>query len=214
MSELDLMALTVERRQGLLSQLIVPRPIAMVTTTNVDGSTNVAPYSYFMPMMGDPPRIALTIGSARVIDGQPKHTWTNIERTGEFVVNQTTSALAEHIEATAREYPAEVSELGVAGWTTTASKVVSPPRLVESPAQLECRVSQVVHVPRASDGTVGCHLVIADVVWVRVDDRLESQPGRIDPMQVDAVGRMGFPWFIVGAGQDMFQQARVPYTDR
>ena len=75
-----------DRAQNLLSSVIVPRPIAMITTLNTDGTVNVAPFSYFMPVTGHPPLLAVTMGGRQERADQPKDTWSNTSRTGEFVV--------------------------------------------------------------------------------------------------------------------------------
>jgi flavin reductase (DIM6/NTAB) family NADH-FMN oxidoreductase RutF len=210
MGVIEFSNLSPVRRQGILSQLVVPRPIAMVTTVGADGVVNVAPFSYFMPVTGDPPLLAITIGGARDVDGDPKHTWLNIEETGELVVNLTTRALAEHIETVAQEFPRGSGELDATGWRCRPSHLVRPPSLVESPAQMECRVVEVIERGRPTDGTV-FRMVLVEVLCVDVDEALQSAPGRIDPTRVDAVGRLGFPWFVVATGESMFSLDRVPY---
>ncbi|MFF9807957.1 flavin reductase family protein [Streptomyces coeruleorubidus] len=201
------------KKQGLLSQLVVPRPIAMITTLDPDGGVNVAPYSYYMPVSGEPPLIAVTIGAQRQDTPEPKDTWLNIERTGEFVVNVTTVEIAEHIEAVAREYPRGVSEMDVAGWRPVPSQVLDTPSLADSPAHLECRVHEVIDRGDHTTCFSGVHIVLAEVVCVTTDDAIMSAPGRIDPTRVRAVGRMGFPWFATAHAESLFHQDRVSYAD-
>jgi flavin reductase (DIM6/NTAB) family NADH-FMN oxidoreductase RutF len=200
-------------KQGLLSQLVVPRPIAMITTLDPDGGVNVAPYSYYMPVCGEPPLIAVTIGAQREGTAEPKDTWLNIERTGEFVVNLTTVAIAEHIEAVAREYPRGVSEMDVADWRPVPSQVVDTPSLADSPAHLECRVHEVIDRGDHTSCFSGVHIVLAEVVCITTDDSIMSAPDRIDPTRVRAVGRMGFPYFVAAGEESVFHQERVAYAD-
>lgn len=208
---IDMADRTPAQKQGLLSQLVVPRPIAMISTMDEDGSLNVAPFSYYMPISGEPPLIAVTIGALREATSEPKDTWINIERTGEFVVNVTTVDLADHIEAVAREYPRGVSELDVAGWRTVDSQVVAIPSLAESPAHLECRVREVIDRGDHSSCFSGVHILIAEVVCITADDSILAKPSRIDPTRVHAIGRMGFPWFVTTGKDNLFRQERVPY---
>ena len=102
--------------QGMLSSLIVPRPIAMVSTIDDDGVVNVAPYSYYMPVTGQPPLLAITIGGRREASPEQKDTWRNAMRTGELVVNVTTDAMRSQIETAAMEFPSGVSEIDALGW--------------------------------------------------------------------------------------------------
>jgi flavin reductase (DIM6/NTAB) family NADH-FMN oxidoreductase RutF len=200
-------------RQGMLSQLINPRPIAMITTENADGTTNVAPYSYYLPITGDPMLIGVTVGAHRADGGGPKDTWVNIERTGEFVVNVTTAALREHIETSAMEFPPAVSELEETGWTTMPSVKVDAPSLVESPGHLECRVHQVIELGAEPVVHSAVHLVIAEVVWATIDDSVCTPDHRVDPVGIATVGRMGFPWFVQAGEPSMFQLPRYAYRD-
>jgi flavin reductase (DIM6/NTAB) family NADH-FMN oxidoreductase RutF len=214
---IDLAGRTPAQKQGLLSQLVVPRPIAMISSLNPDGGLNVAPFSYYMPVCGEPPLIAVTIGAVREATAEPKDTWANLQASGEFVVNVTTSAMAGQIEAMAREYPAGFDETTVSGWETIASQVVSTPSLAISPAHLECRVHETIDRGDPLNCFSGVHIVLAEVVAITVDDRItvSSETGdvRIDPAQVDVVGRMGFPWFIQADPGVLFSQERIAFAD-
>lgn len=201
------------QKQGLLSQLVVPRPIAMITTLDPDGGVNVAPYSYYMPVSGEPPLIAVTVGARRQDTPEPKDTWLNIERTGEFVVNVTTVEIADHIEAVGREYPRGVSEMDVADWRPVPSQVVDTPSLADSPAHLECRVHEVIDRGDHTTCFSGVHILLAEVVCITTDDSVMSAPDRIDPTRVRAVGRMGFPWFVSAGAESLFAQERVSYAE-
>lgn len=200
-------------RQGMLSQLINPRPIAMVSTKSADGTVNVAPYSYYLPITGDPMLIGVTMGAHRTAGGDPKDTWTNVERTGEFVVNVTTEAMRDHIETAAMEFPPDVSELTETGWTTMPSVKVSSPSLSESPAHMECRVHQVVDLGAQTVAHSAVHFVIAEVVWVTIEESICSPDHRVDPLAIRTVGRMGFPWFVQAEESSMFSLTRTPYAD-
>jgi flavin reductase (DIM6/NTAB) family NADH-FMN oxidoreductase RutF len=210
---IDFAGKTGAQKQGLLSQLVVPRPIAMITTVAQDGGINVAPFSYYMPVSGEPPLIAVTVGASRQATAAPKDTWLNIERSGEFVVNVTTTGIAEHIEAAAREYPRGMSELDVTGWHTVPSHKVAPPSLAESPAHLECVVREVINRGDQESCFSGVHIVLAEVVCITADDSILAGPGRTDPASIRAIGRMGFPWFVTATETAIFQQERISYED-
>ena len=214
MKTIDLGGRSPAQLQGLLSQLVVPRPIAMITSVGPAG-LNVAPFSYFMPVCGQPPTIAVTIGTVREASPEPKDTWVNLEATGEFVVNLTSTAMADHIETVAREYPAAVDEAELVGWTTRPSEVVAAPSLAESPAHLECRVLETIDRGDPTSCFSGVHIVLAEVVNIRVAEELlaEGSETRIDPTRVAPIGRMGFPFFVAATGDAVFEQVRVAYAD-
>jgi flavin reductase (DIM6/NTAB) family NADH-FMN oxidoreductase RutF len=199
--------------QAMLSSLIVPRPVAMITTTDEDGTVNVAPYSYYMPVTGAPPLLAVTMGGRRESGPAPKDTWRNAQRTGEFVVNVTTDAMRNKIEMAAMEFPAETSELDVLGWHTTPSVKVGHPSLAESPAHLECRIHRVVDLgdPGVAYSTV--HVVIAEVVCITMDERICSPELRVDPQALAPVGRMTFPWFVRAKDEALFELERISFAE-
>jgi len=213
MNVIELAGRTPAQKQGLLSQLVVPRPIAMITTLDAGGGLNVAPFSYYMPVSGEPPIVAVTVGALREATDEPKDTWLNLQRTGEFVINVTTVDLAEHIEDVAREYPNGTDEAELVGWTTVPSQRVAPPSLAESPAHLECVVREVIDRGDHTSCFSGVHIVLAEVVCITVDDAITAEPGRIDPTKVQAIGRMGFPWFVTVGEHSLFSQQRVSYAE-
>lgn len=198
--------------QGMLSSLIVPRPIAMITTSGEDGTVNVAPYSYFMPVTGEPPLLAITMGARRESTPEPKDTWRNALRTGELVVNVTTDAMRTRIETAAMEFPPGTSELEEIGWRTVPSVKVSHPSLAESPAHLECRIHRVVDLGDPEVAYSGVHMVVAEVVCITLDESVCSADLRVDPQALAPVGRMTFPWFVRAQGDALFELERVPYA--
>ena len=203
---------SADRCQGMLSQLVTPRPIAMISSVGPTGIVNVAPFSYYLPITGDPMLIGVTMGAHREDGGGPKDTWTNVDHCGEFVVNVTTDAMREHIETAAMEFPPDVSELEVTGWSTQPSVKVAPPSLTESPAHLECRVRQVIDLGGEAHVFSAVHFVIAEVVWVTLDESICSDEHRVDPSRLATVGRLGFPWFVRSVPDAMFRLERTPYA--
>jgi flavin reductase (DIM6/NTAB) family NADH-FMN oxidoreductase RutF len=120
-----------------------------------------------------------------------KDTLRNVEETGEFVVNVVNETIAASVNDTAAEVPPEVDEFQLAGLTPMASEAVRPPRVAESPAQIECKLLQVIYVGRAPGAGV---IVLGEVVRFHVREDL-FEDFRIDPAALDAVGRMaGNTW--------------------
>lgn len=199
--------------QGMLAQVIAPRPIAMISTANEDGVANVAPYSYFMAITGDPMLVGVTMGALRSSDGEPKHTYVNAMRSGELVINVTTDTMGDHIETAALEFPGDQSEASAIGWTPVPSQVVAAPSIAESPVHLECRVYDVIDL---GDPTVlhsGVHLVLAEVVCLVMDESVASEDYRVDQAQLRPVGRMGFPWFNRATESSMYTLPRLTYDE-
>lgn len=199
--QLDPEQLTPQEVYKLVIGSIVPRPIAWVSTLAADGTPNLAPFSYFMAVSGNPPTLAVSVGYRH---GAPKDTLANIEATGEFVVNVVTEDVAEAMNLTSGNYPPDVDEFAVAGLTPLPGAAVKPPRVAESPIHLECRLEQVV--PIGAMGT-GNALVIGRIVMFHVRDDLLHH-GRIDQAALHAVGRLAGDGYT--RTRDQFSMQRPP----
>jgi flavin reductase (DIM6/NTAB) family NADH-FMN oxidoreductase RutF len=186
----------------LMTGIIVPRPVALVSTISRDGVANLAPFSFFSGVGAVPPTVlfcpALRPASSRETDnaasgeaGERKDTLRNVEETGEFVINVVSEAIAVAANATAAEVAFGVDEFALSGLTPIPSETVRPPRVAESPAQMECKLLQVIYTSHAPRGGV---IVLGEVVRFHVRAGL-FENFRIDPAGLDAVGRMaGNTW--------------------
>ncbi len=175
---------------------IVPRPIAFVSTRDRRGVLNLAPFSYFTAVSANPP-VVLFCPTVRAEDPKRglsahKDTLRNIVNTREFVVNIVSEAMAEQMNATSAQVPADVDEFVLAGLTPLASEVVKPPRVAESPVQMECRLRQIIEV---SDKPSGGSVVLGEVLRFHVREDLLNN-FRIDPDKLAAIGRMGGPTYV------------------
>lgn len=186
----------------LLVSTIGPRPIAWVTTQDVDGTVNAAPFSFFNAVSGEPPVIAFGIGGRG--PGDVKDTGGNIRRTGQFVVNLVSYDLAEAMNVTAIDFPKEVDELKEAGLSTAASVHVKPPRIAEAPVSMECERLVIVEV--GIDRAVILGKVLA--IHVRDDCVLDRERCYIDTPKLDLIGRMhGAGWY--SRVTDRFEMPRI-----
>jgi flavin reductase (DIM6/NTAB) family NADH-FMN oxidoreductase RutF len=177
---------TYQNIEKLMVSVILPRPIAWVSTISAEGVVNLAPFSYFTAVCPKPPVICFS-PVIRFSDGAKKDTLRNIEATGEFVVNVVSEEVATQMVHCAGEYPPDVSEFTVAGLTPIPSDLVKPPRVKESHVHMECRLLQIVTV---SDEPGGGSLVMGTVLRFHVDDGVLTE-GRVDPGKLRAIGRMG-----------------------
>lgn len=167
----------------LLIGAIVPRPIAFVSTISAAGHRNLAPFSFFNAICGEPPIICFATGFR--VPG--KDTYLNVQATGEFVVNIAGEEIAEQMNLCSGDYPHEVDEFEVSGLTPVPSDLVRPPRVGEARFSMECKLSQIVEV---SSRPRGGSLIIGEVVRFHVDDAI-VQNFRIDAGKLRAIGRMG-----------------------
>jgi flavin reductase (DIM6/NTAB) family NADH-FMN oxidoreductase RutF len=145
--------------------IVGPRPIGWISSMNASGGLNLAPYSFFNAFNYTPPIVGFaSIGA--------KDTLHNVQATGEFCWNLATRALAGPMNASCASVPPEVDEFVLAGLTPVASRIVSVPRVAESPVSFECRVSQVIQLQGADGTQVQTWLTLGEVVAVHIDRRL------------------------------------------
>ncbi|MBN8199976.1 MULTISPECIES: flavin reductase family protein [Bacillaceae] len=169
----------------LLVGSILPRPIAFVTTMDVDGNVNAAPFSFFTAICADPMLICFS-PMRKGMDGSKKDTLANIEATKEFVINIVSEDFTEKMNICAADYPAGTDELIAAGLTKEKSATVNPPRVKESKVHLECSLHQVLHFgEQPGSGS----LVIGKVEHVHVAEGIYEN-GRINSEKLKPVGRM------------------------
>jgi flavin reductase (DIM6/NTAB) family NADH-FMN oxidoreductase RutF len=168
----------------LLIGTVVPRPIAWVTTVDLEGRVNAAPYSFFNCLSADPPILAL--GVENWADMRFKDTTSNIRMTEEFTVNIVSDALLEAMNVTAIPFPSDVDELKAAGLTAVAGTHVGSPRVAEAPVAFECRRHVGIAVGKSRE------IVLGRVLAVHVRAGLvDTENFYIDQLGLDAVGRMG-----------------------
>lgn len=174
----------------LMTGLVVPRPIAWITTLSPDGKVNLAPFSAFTFVSHKPPMITITAG-LRENDhkGHFKDTVANILRTGEFVVNIANQSLLAALHASSAEYPPGQSEVEALGLETHESATVSTPRLTAAPAALECRLHSTIEL-----GDVGDRIVIGRVMMFQIAERL-LRNGKIATVELDPIARLGGPHY-------------------
>ena len=175
----------------LMIGVIVPRPIAFVSSLSTDGVPNLAPFSFFTAISANPPVICFS-PMIRSADRQPKDTLRNIEATKEFVVNIVSEDFAEGMNACSADFPPDVDEFRESGLTAIPSELVKPARVKESRVNMECRLLQVVHV---SEKPLGGSIVIGEVLRFHIMDSLFDN-FRIDPDRLLPIGRMGGPTYV------------------
>lgn len=196
--------LAARQRYKLLCGLVVPRPIALVTTLSPDGVVNAAPYSFFNAFSEDPALVVL--GLQHYDDGTPKDTTRNVQRTGEFVVNLVDEALAEDMNLTAADFPYHEGEPAELGLPTTPSVHVKPPRLAAAPAAFECRrVVGLAFGPQRE-------LLVGEVIGAHVREGIvDPETFNIDFRALAPVGRLCGNMY--ARQRDMFELKRITYAE-
>jgi flavin reductase (DIM6/NTAB) family NADH-FMN oxidoreductase RutF len=189
----------------LLVSTVAPRPIAWVVSQDANGLLNAGAFSFFNAFSGDPPVVAIGMGSYK--PGRPKDSHVNIRETGQFVVNLVSEENAEKMNITAIEFDHGVNELEQAGLTTVPSVRVKPPRIAESPVAMECELMQIVDWGESG-------LVLGRVLAMHVHDEmvLDAAKHYIDTPKLKLIGRMhGRGWY--ARTSDLFEMPRIPVTE-
>lgn len=204
MTNLSFRDLAPRDRYKLLCGVVVPRPIAFVTTMDESGALNAAPFSFFNVFSEDPPLIVL--GLQHHPDGRLKDTTRNIQRSGEFVVHMVDEALAKAMNDCAVDFPSGESEVAAIGLATAKSVEVAVPRLAAAPFALECRRQvSLAFGP-------GRELLVGEVL------HLHARGGLLDPgqMHVDMVSYQPIGRLfgnLYSTQRDMFAMDRESYDD-
>ncbi len=146
--------------------IIAPRPIGWISTRSKAGVNNLAPYSFFNAFADVPPIIGFSTSVHK------KDSLRNVEETGEFAFNLVTRGLAEKMNATSASVGPDISEFGLAGLTPAASRIITAPRVAQSPVSFECKCTEILQLKTASGEKVPSWLVLGEVVAVHIDNAL------------------------------------------
>lgn len=175
---------TVKLPRSPINAIVAPRPIGWISSISSQGDINLAPYSFFNVFCSDPPIIGFSsIGL--------KDTLSFINETMEFTYSMATADLIDQVHITSSQAPRGASEFTLAGLMTAPSRLVSAPRVAESPAALECRVTQVTRLIDAAAQECDAYLVLGEVIGVYIDDRL-LENGRFITEKARPLSRCGY----------------------
>ena len=200
----DLAELSATERYKLLGGLVVPRPIALVTTQSPEGGVNAAPFSFFNVFAEEPPLVVLGLGISPTAGA--KDTTVNIRDTGEFVINLVDEPIAEAMNLCAIDFPPEISEIEVAGLDLVPSQTVAPPRIAQAPVNLECRRYVTLEAARER------YLVIGEVLVAHVREGvIDPATLRVDRDAYAPIGRLFGGGYV--RTRDRFEMPRLTYRE-
>ena len=200
MKTIDPKAVSTAALHGYMLGAVTPRPIAFASTIDSAGNVNLSPFSFFNVFSANPP-IMIFSPARRGRDNTTKHTYENVLQVKEVVINIVNYDIVQQMSLSSTEYGKGVNEFEKAGLTPLASQTIKPPRVAESPVQFECRVNEVISL--GTEGGAG-NLVICEVLKMHINEAVLDTDGKIDPVKLDAVSRMGGNWY-GRAKQGMFE---------
>ena len=200
----DFAELSATERYKLLGGLVVPRPIALVTSHSPEGRVNAAPFSFFNAFAEEPPLIVLGLGMSPA--GGAKDTTVNIRDTGEFVVNLVDEPIAEAMNLCAIDFPPEISEIDAAALNLLPSDAVAPPRIGQAPVNLECRRYVTLQPARER------YLVVGEVVMAHIKEGIvDLATLRVDRDAYAPIGRLFGGGYV--RTHDRFELPRLTFEE-
>ncbi len=179
---------------------VAPRPIALVSTLSSEGVPNLSPFSFFNAFGSNPPTVAFA-PSRRGRDGSNKDTYHNLIATKECVVQMVSYDMVQQVSLASTEYAPDVDEFIKSGLTAVASDIVKPPRVAESPFQMECKMQQMINL---GDGPSSGNLAICEVVKFHIAEKIFDDQ-TINPDKIDLVARMGADYYCRASGGAVFE---------
>ncbi|MGH2565159.1 MAG: flavin reductase family protein, partial [Ginsengibacter sp.] len=193
--------------QNFLQHAIAPRPICFASTIDADGNINLSPFSFFNLFSTNPP-VVIFSPSRRVRDNTTKHTLQNVLEIPEVVINIVSYDMVQQASLSSCEYPKGSDEFIKAGFTKEPSQIVKPPRVKESPVQMECEVIEVKHL--GTEGGAG-NLIFAEILMIHVNENILGDDGKIDQRKLDLVARLGGNWYARINAENLFEVEK-PHT--
>ena len=184
----------------ILQGAVAPRPIAFASTVDKEGNVNLSPFSFYN-VFGINPTTLIFSPARRGRDNTTKHTFENVKEVPEVVINAVSYSMVQQMSLSSTEYPKGVNEFEKAGFTPIDSVKVNPPRVKESPVSFECKVREVIEI----SGKPGSgNLIICEILYIHIDEKILDKEGNIDPNKIDLVGRLGGDYYTRTSGNANF----------
>ena len=187
--------------QNYLQHSIAPRPICFASTIDINGKVNLSPFSFFN-LFSTNPAIVVFSPSRRVRDNTTKHTLQNILEVPEVSINIVSYDMVQQTSLASCEYPKGTDEFLKTGFTQEPSQIIKPPRVKDSPIQMECKVLEVK--PLGTEGGAG-NLVIAEILMMHINENILNEAGNIDQKKLDVVARLGGNWYTRANSSTIFE---------
>ena len=187
--------------QNYLNHAVAPRPICFASTIDAQGNVNLSPFSFFNLFSTNPP-VVIFSPARRVRNNTTKHTLQNVLEVPEVVINIVDYEMIQQVSLSSCEYPKETDEFIKSGFTEEPSLLVKPPRVKESPVQMECKVLEVKHL--GTEGGAG-NLIICEIMMMHINENVLGENGKIDQLKLHHVARLGGNWYVKVSADNLFE---------
>ncbi|MCF6349532.1 MAG: flavin reductase family protein [Flavobacteriaceae bacterium] len=191
MLTIDPKNITTAKLHSYLLSAVAPRPIALASTIDKNGNSNLSPFSFFNVFSTNPP-ILIFSPARRVQDNTTKHTLINAYEIKEVVINIVNHSIVQQMSLSSAAYAKDVNEFEKAGFTMLASDKIRPFRVAESPVQFECKINEIISL--GNEGGAG-NLIICEVVKIHIHKSILDNEGIIDQNKLDVVARAGGSYY-------------------
>lgn len=207
MKTLDAKLISARELYANLAGAVSPRPIALVSSVDAKGAVNLAPFSFFNLFSAQPPTVIFScVDSLR--DGSSKDTMYNAIETKEVVINIVNYNMVQQTSLSSTAYPKGINEFVKAGFTPLDSVDVKPPRVAESPIQLECKVIEIIKLGKEKGAG---NLVVCEVLKMHINKEVLDENEVIDPYKLDVVSRLGGNYY--GRAKEGLFEVTKPTTN-
>ena len=193
--------LSTQEIQQYLQYAIAPRPICFASTIDLEGNVNLSPFSFFNLFSMNPP-VCIFSPSRRLRDNTTKHTLENIKMVPECVINIVNYEMVQQMSLASCDYPRGTNEFIKAGFTPLDSELVKPPRVAESPIQLECIVQEVITL---GENAGAGNLILALIKKIHIREEVLDDNKNIDQVKLDLVARLGGDWYARITEENLFK---------
>lgn len=197
----DLKEMDTRESQNFLKYAIAPRPICFAATVDKEGNVNLSPFSYFNLFSSEPP-VLIFSALRKVRNNTRKHTLENVLEVPEVAINIVDYKMVQQVSLASCEYPKETDEFIKSGFTKEPSLLIKPPRVKESPVQMECKVLEVKSL--GTKGGAG-QLIICEVLMMHIDENIFDQKGKMDQLKLNHVARLGGNWYAKITPENLFE---------
>jgi flavin reductase (DIM6/NTAB) family NADH-FMN oxidoreductase RutF len=193
--------ISTSEAQNFLQHAIAPRPICFASTIDLKGNVNLSPFSFFNMFSTHPP-IVIFSPARRIRNNTTKHSLQNIMEVPEVAINIVIYDMIQQVSLSSCEYPKGTDEFLKSGFTKEPSLLIKPPRVKESPVQMECKVLEIK--PLGTEGGAG-NLIIAEVLMMHINENILDKNGKIDQHKINHVARLGGNWYAKISADNLFE---------
>ena len=172
------------------NSLVIPRPIGWISSIDLKGNFNLAPYSFFTGVCYSPPTVMFSAGAGFTED-KTKDSARNAEKTGDFVCNMATWDMRDQMNQSSATLPQDEDEIALTKLTPVKSRIVKSPRIAEAPVHLECKYLKTVELPGWNKEDV-YKVIFGEVVGIHIDDEFITDEGLVDVAKIKPIGRLGY----------------------